>query len=391
MRKYSSKTQFYTNHGKPIHSSVSEAAIAIFREIEAKAVMAFESDNSSETLPNIETFMLQEIMGHVMTFSELEKRDALMVMHACLTSLKEKTGASLDSVNAKFYGSLPSLPGGNVIVPGGFVGTLAPLIREIPDGCIKYCKPVETIRWDVNEADKQRACVQCVDEEYFPADYVIITTPLGFLKDNAHNLFSPNLPAYKMDAIRTLGFGHMNNLFLYFPHPLWLKDDGDLMFAWDPEEYKGVDSWIKGLTSLKVDDSNNQVYSGVVAGKEAALMETLNGEQIKDDIQKLLQRFLGNASIPKPSTILRSQWSTDAFTKGAFTYISTDSGLDQIKCLADPIPDPCNSGIPILFFAGEHTSPEKYATVHGARDTGIREADKIINFTKELRGAPSKQ
>lgn len=37
-----------------------------------------------------------------------------------------------------------------------------------------------------------------------------------------------------------------------------------------------------------------------VTRKEAALTGTLNGEQIKDDMHKLLHLFLGNASIPKP-------------------------------------------------------------------------------------------
>lgn len=34
----------------------------------------------------------------------------------------------------------------------------------------------------------------------------------------------------------------------------------------------------------------------------------------------------------------------------------------------------------VLLFAGEATSPNHYSTVHGAIETGFREADRIINI-----------
>lgn len=338
---------------------------------------------------NLEMFMASHVRRELMNFPDSERQGALMVMNAYLNTIKEKVGAGLECVNTKYYGSMPSLPGGNVKIPVGFVGVLAPLIRDIPDCTIKYCKPVECINWDVCEADKPRACVQVSGGESFPADYVIVTTPLGFLKDKAQSFFVPNLPAKKMDAISSLGFGHLNHLFLQFPEPMWLKDEGNIMFAWDPEDYTKCDSWVKGLTSLKIDDKSGSVLSGVVAGKEAITMETLDADQIMNDIQQQMQCFLGNPSISKPSSILRSKWSTNVYSQGAFTYISTESGLGNIKDLADPTPEPC-AATPVLYFAGEHTSIQNYATVHGARDSGIREANRILNYTKELKGAPSK-
>jgi len=43
---------------------------------------------------------------------------------------------------------------------------------------------------------------------------------------------------------------------------------------------------------------------------------------------------------------------------------------------------------PILLFAGEATIPGHYSTVHGARLSGIREAERIIQLTKQYGGPP---
>lgn len=340
---------------------------------------------------NLETFMSSHIREELKNFPDFEKEAALMVMNTYLKTLKEKIGTNLECVKTKNYDSLSSLPGGDIKIPIGFVGILAPLIRDIPEYAIRYCKPVDCVHWNVVEADKPRACVLCADGESFPADYVVITTPLGFLKDKAQNFFIPNLPARKMDAIKSLGFGHMNRFFVQFPEPICLKDEGEIMFAWHPDDYARCGSWLKGLTSLVVDESSEQILSGVVAGKEAITMEMLEEDQILSDIQNHLHSFLDNPSIPKPSKMIRSTWSTNVFTQGAFTYIGTESGLGQIKDLAEPTPDSYQNETPVLFFAGEHTCPKNYATVHGARDSGIREANRIVKYTKDLKGAPSKQ
>lgn len=379
---------FYTSDGKHIDKALTQKAQATFKQIEQMAVEMYGKEHSSTTA-DLETFMTSHINQELTNFPDSQRQGAMLVMNTYLASLKEKVGSTLNCVNTKFYGSLPSLPGGNIKVPVGFVGVLAPLIREIPDCAIKYCKPVECIRWDACEADQPRACVQCSEGEVFPADYVIITTPLGFLKDNAEDFFVPNLPAKKMDAINTLGFGHLNNLYIQFCDPLWLKGDGNIMFAWHPADYDKCESWIKGVNSLTIDDQSGQVLIGVVTGKEAIEMETLDAEQIMIDIQNHMQCFLGNTSLPKPSSILRSKWSTNVYSQGAFTYISTESDLEQIKDLAIPTPEPSCSEAPVLLFAGEHTSSHNYATVHGARDSGIREANRIIHYTKEFKGAPS--
>lgn len=46
------------------------------------------------------------------------------------------------------------------------------------------------------------------------ADAVLVTIPLGCLKEKASTMFEPKLPCWKLDAIKRLGFGNLNKVCL---------------------------------------------------------------------------------------------------------------------------------------------------------------------------------
>lgn len=63
--------------------------------------------------------------------------------------------------------------------------------------------------------------VKCENGNTFPADHVILTIPLGCLKENSHKLFEPPLSSRKLEAINCLGFGTVNKIYLEFESPFW--------------------------------------------------------------------------------------------------------------------------------------------------------------------------
>ena len=61
-----------------------------------------------------------------------------------------------------------------------------------------------------------------------------------------------------------------------------------------------------------------------------------------------------------------------------FSYPRLDSGqtADDWARLLAPLPRP---RLPRLLLAGEHTSTHSFKTIHGARDTGLAQAQAIVD------------
>lgn len=148
-----------------------------------------------------------------------------------------------------------------------------------------------------------------------------------------------------------------------------------------------------------------------ICGREAAEMELCSDEEIVDSITRLLRQFTGDPTLPYPANILRSKWCSDQYFAGSYSYMAMNSTVNNQCHLATPIPGTpyfplkflfrneikifpslhpgsCEPVPPILFFAGEATIPGHYSTVHGARLSGIREAERIIQLTKRYGGPP---
>ena len=93
----------------------------------------------------------------------------------------------------------------------------------------------------------------------------------------------------------------------------------------------------------------------------------------------LLNEFLGRKDIPKPDYLYRNCWSQDKFTLGAYSAASLKMSKDTFKLTSDPLPNERN---PKLLFAGEATHPKFWSFLHGARESGIREANRILETIK---------
>ncbi len=75
-------------------------------------------------------------------------------------------------------------------------------------------------------------------------------------------------------------------------------------------------------------------------------------------------------SVPDPVAMIRTSWSEDPWALGSYSYMAVGADPDMRTTLAAPLGGRC-------FFAGEATSSEAPATVHGARSSGRRVAGDV--------------
>lgn len=76
--------------------------------------------------------------------------------------------------------------------------------------------------------------------------------------------------------------------------------------------------------------------------------------------------------LPEPLAMIRTSWSTDQWARGSYSYLPVGATPALREALAQPINDQ-------LFFAGEATSSDAPATVHGALATGQRAAQEVLD------------
>jgi len=72
--------------------------------------------------------------------------------------------------------------------------------------------------------------------------------------------------------------------------------------------------------------------------------------------------------IPKPKRTIQTNWFSDPFSYGSYTYSARN-----MNELTTEYSKPLGR----LFFAGEGTHKEFYSYVHGAYLSGLREAERI--------------
>ncbi len=183
------------------------------------------------------------------------------------------------------------------------------------------------------------------------AKKVILTVSTGVLA--AHEIeFSPALPDWKLDAVNGLPLGSSTRVALMFDTPL-LKElpssftvrthgDDPLNFRNRPFGYDYV-----------------EISAG---GRMAEWMEKSGERATIDYILGKLRDVAGNVAVPEPIRHIVSAWNGDAWVRGSYSC-ARPGGANQRRVLAQPIDDR-------LFFAGEASSSDFYASVHGACFSG---------------------
>ncbi|XP_009951263.1 PREDICTED: peroxisomal N(1)-acetyl-spermine/spermidine oxidase, partial [Leptosomus discolor] len=351
--------------------------------------------------------LFDTLLASARAFRGAEQLPALSVgqyLECCISGTH-----SMDLVALEPFGEYISLPGLDCTFPGGYSSLPDCMLLALPEGTVLLNKAVRTIRWrgsfheDGDEARDFPARdfpvrVECEDGDAFLADHVIVTVPLGFLKEHHQDFFQPPLPDQKVEAIHRLGFGTNNKIFLEFEQPFWEPQQQLLEVVWEnesPLEEPSTDleaNWFKkliGFVVLQPPEQHGHVLCGFIAGKESEYMETLSDTEVLGTMTHVLRTLTGNPCLPAPRSMLRSRWHSAPYTRGSYTYVAVGSSGDDIDVLAQPLPEDPEDPRPLqLLFAGEATHRTFYSTTHGALLSGWREAERLNHLFEVSSPAP---
>lgn len=249
--------------------------------------------------------------------------------------------------------------GEHALVQNGFKTLVDALASGLERNIVRD-SPVRRIRYggDGVEVHSVRGGKE-VAERY---DAAVVTVPLGVLKAGSVQ-FEPQLPDYKLSAIRRLGCGALMKVILEFERQFWIKKDmfgnlretedtrGEFYIFWNMQPCAGA-----------------PILIGMVTEPAASKLEALDDAAIVARAMNVLRRRYPAAPYPLASAV--SRWGRDPYARGVYTSITTESSGVDYDLLARPIAN--------LFFAGEHTCRKYPTTCASAVISGLREARNVV-------------
>lgn len=312
---------------------------------------------------------------------------------------------SLYDLNLVCFGEYVYLGGSNSCpVPSGFDRIARALAAGLPSGCVHFQHEVTEINWVASsesgepQSSYHPVKILCGNGRTFDVDHVIVTVSLGVLKEKHSTLFRPSLPTDKIAAIQDLGFGYVGKIFLEFERRFWPSDEYSLPLIWeDKESLKNKAEtancpWVHRLYSLYTTRPGANVLQSWFQGKESLHIESTSPQEVGEQCLEAIKKCTTLESLPPIVNVERTQWGTNPWTRGSYSFVSKAGSGSDFDTLASPLP--CESAgskeAPALqlMFAGEATHRYFYGTVHGAYLTGVREAERLLKHLSDSISTP---
>ena len=270
--------------------------------------------------------------------------------------LEFDTGGDISNLSSKYFYDDEEFSGADVIITNGY-DKVAEFLGKGLD--IKLNSRVTEINYGAAKPFVK------ANGTTFEADYILVTVPLGVLK-NKSIAFSPALPSEKTKAIENTQMGNVNKFLLVWKSSFW---DANTQYIGYTPETKGKFNYFMNVNKFL--PSSNALMT-FAFGKYASQTESMSDAQITTEIMSHLKSIYGN-NISNPIQFLRTKWGSNINSFGSYSFATNGAGALNFDTLSNEVSNK-------LFFAGEHTESDYRGTVHGAYLSGIREADKIIDL-----------
>ena len=295
--------------------------------------------------------------------------------------------ANLEYANAVNVGKL-SLGGWDQDIGNEFEGEHAQVIggyQQVPRAIWQHPTPlnvrtqaaVKQINYKKSYSPGDEAEVICENGEVLEADHVVLTAPLGVLKNDSI-AFNPSLPEWKLGPIKRLGFGRLNKVVLVYDKPFWNVDqdmfgllrEADVPDSLDQEDYAANRGRFYLFWNC-IKTTGLPLLIALMAGDAAYQAESSSDADLVAGVTRDLALMFKHTKVPLPIETIVTRWGNDRFARGTYSYVGATSQPGDYEAMARPVGN--------LHFAGEATCGTHPATVHGAYISGLRAASDIID------------
>jgi monoamine oxidase len=271
------------------------------------------------------------------------------------TAIEHEYAADVADLSFYYFDGGDAFDGDDLLFPDGY----SQIVHGLSEGLdIRLGHVVRKVHWN------DGGVTVTTSQETFDADFVVVTLPQGVLKAG-YVQFSPPLPEAKLAAIERMRMGILNKVYLRFPRIFW-PEEAD-MLGYIPER-KG--EWAEWLNIAHY--TGQPVLQAFNAADFGRATEDLSDEEIVAAAMVTLRTMFGN-DIPEPEAALITRWGADIYSHGSYSYMPLGATPDHYDDLAEPLGER-------VFFAGEATSSDFPATVHGAYLSGLRAAEEIMGL-----------
>jgi len=299
---------------------------------------------------------IQQLIDQIINENSYSERELDMIS-LIKESYSNSLGTNVSDVSSKFYLNQSVKNDNNdCLVLGGYSKIVEHLLQGID---IKLEQTVREIKHE------ETGIKVLTEKEVFECDYVIVTVPISILQKQKI-AFSPLLPEWKVNSFSKMKMGIFNKVVMEFTEPFW---EGDSDF----QCYNSTHGNSFGIAVNYYHYYEKPVLIAMPTGTSGKWIEENDLETIKKEYQNIFHKAHKGKEI-EFKNLMKTAWNTDEFSQGSYSHVPLGAKENSFNDLEKEVGR--------IHFAGEATNINQHATVHGAFNSGIREALKIINIQK---------
>eukprot|EP00178_Gracilaria_changii_P023307 TRINITY_DN70634_c0_g1_i1.p2 TRINITY_DN70634_c0_g1~~TRINITY_DN70634_c0_g1_i1.p2 ORF type:complete len:490 (-),score=76.52 TRINITY_DN70634_c0_g1_i1:8034-9503(-) len=323
-------------------------------------------------------FLRRSVGFNDMTITDKAVFNARDALEACINGCDSST----DDLSAKRISDYVTLKGDNVRPHGGMRTVVDAFVKRLEQSQIKLSQRVVRVAYH-NQDDPAVHLV--FDDGHVWEGHCVLWTPALNVTNVAveEDVFEPQLPQEKIAAMTERVQGVVEKVFVMLSAQLVnVPSDCSMPVIWECIETgrKSYHWWTNVYSVLY--SSEHCMVSFWLTGGAAKYVSSQSDELRLEQTKSLLEMLYSQSVIIEK--VICSEWGSNPSTLGSYTYPKVGCSEHAVQIISRPVP---SIEKPLLCFAGEATHQEFFSTMHGAIESGYREADRIAAFMKELSRA----